>query len=42
MRDENGRMIVDEENTRTVCSSGFVDEYDSHFHFYLMPTQGES
>ena len=41
MKDENGRMIVDEENTKTVISSGFVDEYDSTFYFYLMPTKGE-
>jgi len=40
IKDENGRMIVDEENTRTVCSSAFVDEYKSTFHFYLLPTQG--
>ena len=37
MKDENGRMIVDEENTKTVISSGLVDEYDSTFYFYLMP-----
>ena len=42
MKDENGRMIIDEENTRTVINSGLVDEYDSHFHFYLNPTRGVS
>ena len=42
MKDEHGRMIIDEENTRTVCSSAYVDELESDFHFYLMPTRGES
>ena len=41
MKDENGRPIVDKENTRTVCSSAYVDEYDSTFYFYLMSIKGE-
>ena len=42
MKDESGRPIIDQENTRHVCSSAHVDEYESDFHFYLMPTRGES